>query len=165
MGLRQVSNPEITKTINRLGDKLLARIYVLWLIGIFVGALHLKLEKYSVAGIEFKIEQQGLLQGLIFTGVIACYIAVICIFTIYGMQGQVGTTYPMKRQALYRACGKRKSFKGLNRSSLQNIKKLARISIAAGLLFGLIVTLLPLLQIIIFEGDSVLTALGQIFFG
>jgi hypothetical protein len=68
MGVRPPRNSEQQKSFNAFGERMMGRIYLLWLVGIFIGALSLRIQKYSVGGFEFSIENQDVLQGLVFCG-------------------------------------------------------------------------------------------------
>src|SRR6266436_5307585 len=56
-------------SLNERLDKQLARIYLIWLVGIVVGAIHLRPEKVEYGGLSYIIESPEKLQGIIF---VAC---------------------------------------------------------------------------------------------
>ncbi|MBR1004857.1 hypothetical protein [Bradyrhizobium japonicum] len=65
------------KLANERVDKIMARIYLLWLIGVGVGLIKLKADKATFNGIQYSIGNPEVIQGLIFVAVIFCYVAIV----------------------------------------------------------------------------------------
>jgi pimeloyl-ACP methyl ester carboxylesterase len=98
MALRPPVNPEYTKELRDRLRKQLGRLYALWLLGIAVGAVQLKVQVVGVLGTSFTLGRPELLEGMIFFGCIAYYFAIIgeLMLNPYENPGQ-----PMIRKMLY----------------------------------------------------------------
>lgn len=162
MAVRVPLNPELERRSNERVDKYIGRIYFFWLIGIFVGTIKLKPEKYSVGGFEFSIANGEILQGLIFLGCIVMYIIVIGLVVLFVLQSSF-VLINGKRRAIYAALGKRKTLRGLTPSRLKATKQVARIIHSVTATVMVVVLFFPLLHILVFEHNAIWQAVKVMF--
>jgi hypothetical protein len=66
MAVKPRINESLQEKANERLDKQMGRAYLIWLVGLFVGALHLKPEKVEYGGLSFTIDSSEKLQGVIY---------------------------------------------------------------------------------------------------
>jgi hypothetical protein len=66
MPVKPRMNESLQEKANERLDKQIGRAYLVWLVGLFVGALHLKPEKVEYGGLSFTVDSSDKLQGIIF---------------------------------------------------------------------------------------------------
>jgi hypothetical protein len=89
------------KATERL-DKQVGRVYLVWLVGLFVGALHLKPEKVEYGGISFTIDSSEKLQGIIYCVCLLFYIGILGVVILHQLQN-VTSDRALKRRIIYSA--------------------------------------------------------------
>jgi hypothetical protein len=164
MAVRLSSDKDIRTKIGERLDKFVGRIYLLWLLGVFVGVLKLKPEKVSINSIEFTISNADALQGLIFVGCICFYLAIFGTVFIFSLQYS-GFTSDVKRRAIHAGLGTRRTFRNLNSRQLLVAKKAAHVLLRFIYFIGLLIFFFPLLHILIFERTPLWAALKVLFGG
>jgi hypothetical protein len=140
MGVRPPRNSEQQKSFNAFGERMMGRIYLLWLVGIFIGALSLRIQKYSVGGFEFSIENQDILQFP--TG-----------------------NHAVIRTVLYHSLGSKKTLRGLSLAQLKVRRRMARGLLKLMRALALILLLLPLMQILLWHHSALFEAAKLIVSG
>jgi hypothetical protein len=75
MAVRRPASAEEAERVRDYIDHNLGRIYLLWLLGILVGALRLQPSGLSMGGFSFTVQNASIVEGVIFLGCIAYYVA------------------------------------------------------------------------------------------
>jgi hypothetical protein len=161
MGLRPPSNNDATKLANERFDKLIGRIYLLWLLGIGVGIIKLRADKVTFSGIEYTIENPDVIQGLIFVAVILCYVAMAGIGTIFSLQYATSGNRLISRRMIHIAA--RRTFRNKTPIDILIIKRVARKLFLLGTMLVLFIFVLPLAHILLFERPSLWLAINAMF--
>jgi hypothetical protein len=157
MGVRAPIDKHALAQAMALADKQQARIYALWIIGIFVGILDVKVQSLSVTGMSLLVGKPELIQGLLFWAALLFYIALIA-RTIATLALTTPSNFAERRRSLYYALGSRKTLRGRSTINIRLTKGLARGLSVTYLLLQLFYTLLPAVAIIGWERD----ALGKV---
>ncbi|MGC0392756.1 hypothetical protein [Bradyrhizobium sp. USDA 241] len=164
MGLRAPYSVDAMKLANERVDKIMARIYLLWLIGVGVGLIKLKADKATFNGIQYSIGNPEVIQGLIFVAVIFCYVAIVGLAFLFSVQYSSLGNRAFLRRMIHLACGTTKTLQRLA-AQIRVIKTVARQ------IFGLvrpivaIMFLFPILHIALFERPALELAFKAIFYG
>jgi hypothetical protein len=140
-------NESAQEKANERLDKQLARVYLIWLVGLFVGALHLKPEKVEYGGLSFTIDSSEKLQGIIFFVCLLYYIGILGLVVFYQLQF-VTTNRGIKRRIIYGALGARRTLIGLDKRRLYMMRMSARIAFVLAVIFLGIVTFFPAIHIL-----------------
>jgi hypothetical protein len=163
MGVRPPLNPDRAEKHEERFEKQIARIYVLWLIGILVGAIHLRPDMIQIGGIRYIIDNPEVLQGVIFVACILYYVGLVA----NGVAAQITYTplsVGLKRRMLYSATlGYRRTLLGHPYPLIKQIKITARVLLLFAILFMLIYYFLPLAHILFFQQVVVLKGVDAIF--
>jgi hypothetical protein len=162
MGLRPAYDKDMTKEAYETFNKWAGRTYFLWLCGVGVGIVKLKAEKVSFSGVEYTISNPEIIQGLIFVGVLVCYVASIGMDLINNLQWTIPNR-ALARRMIYLASRPRRTFQNKTTKELRAIRKRARRLYMATILFFFAVTLLPLAHILIFERGPLWIAIKAMF--
>lgn len=161
MKLRRPRNDvEAEKTRKRL-SKIESRIYVLWILGVAVGALQLKPTSFNVVGATFALEKPELIEGLLFAGCITYYFV-----TFYFLAQSPWPTLWLgsyRRAIWFGASRNGKTLKDLSAFALRKLKLEARIAYRISYWVGAVGTLLPLAHILVYRREPVWSALRVIF--
>lgn len=161
MALRPQINLEASrKVLDRIG-KLLGRVYVLWLLGIAIGALKLRPTAINVGGATFSLEKPELIEGMLYIGCLCLYAAGLYATFINPYSS---VTSVRKRSAIYSAVLRRgKTLKDKTAAELALIKTQARNTYRALLWIGMFGVFLPLAHILIFRAGALWGALKAMF--
>lgn len=162
MAVKPRFNAEAEAKANERFDKLIARIYIIWLVGILIGAIELKPEKFEYGGVSFVIEHADKLQGIAFVVCVVFYIGLMGIALLYQTQ-HLTTDRAIKRRILYSALDGRKTLVGRERRAVQLYKFKARLLYWMAVLFVLFTATLPLIHIVFFQQAAFLSGLDAIF--
>lgn len=162
MGVRPPSSERMAEYANERLDRLVGRLYTLWVVAIIFGALNLRLEKVQAGGFEFTLKDPDVVQGVLFLTCLLYYVAIVAVIIMFACQYRFPSRH-VSRRAVFAALGKRTTL--LNRSTAQIIaaKKVARTIYAAAALFILLVLFLPLIHIIVFQREQLLKGLFLVF--
>lgn len=162
MGVRPPNNERMAEHANDRLDRMLGRLYTIWVVAIIFGALNLRLEKVQAGGLEFTLKDPDVVQGVLFVACLLYYVAILSVVIVFTSQYRFPGRH-ISRRAIFAALGKRTTL--LNRSTAQLIavKKVARTIYAAAALFFLVILLLPLAHILLFQREQLMKALVVIF--
>jgi hypothetical protein len=155
-------NESIAEKVNERFDKQIGRAYLIWLVGLFVGALHLKPEKVDYAGISFTIDSSEKLQGIIYFGCLLVYVGIVGVAILFGLQN-VNSNVALKRRIIYGALGKKRTIVGLDKRGHAVLRSSARFTYSLAVLCLAVITFLPAIHIIFFQQGILLTGLDAIF--
>ena len=157
MALRPVFDKEGFDRAYQRVVKLVGRAYVIWLLGIAVGALELKATSFSLIGANFILAKPELIEGILYVG---CVCAYVTIFWEAATTSYTPVDRYAKRKAIYQAVKKRRgTLKGKTSSDLTAIMHQARKSYRIIYWVGALGVMLPLLHILIFRRDPLWKAL------
>jgi hypothetical protein len=150
--------------LNERLDKQLARVYLIWLAGIVVGAIQLRPERVTFSGISYVIDNPEKLQGVIFVGCVAYYLALIGTAIIHQLQYASSSNRAIKRQMIYAAVqtGK-KTLMGLGRVGVQVVVFNARLRYLFSAAIMVAILFFPLIHIVIFQQKALLVGVDAIF--
>ncbi len=160
MALRPVTNAEVIVLVRARLGKLLGRTYILWLLGIAVGALKLQPTSFSVVGANFVLGSPDLIEGILYTGCICMYTAIWweAVTTPY-----TPTSRSQMRKAILRAVRKkRKTLRGKTRLERRLIMFEARAGYRMFYWITVFGLTLPLLHILVYRREPLLKALAVI---
>jgi hypothetical protein len=163
MGLRAPSSSDATKLANERVDKLIGRIYLLWLFGIGLGLIKLRADKVTFNGIQYTIENPEVIQGLIFIAVMLCYLAAVGIGLIFSLQYTTFGNRSILRRMIHLAAGSRPTLRKKQLMQIRVIKQTARKLYLLGALIMLCILFLPLGHILLFERPALWLALDAMF--
>jgi hypothetical protein len=163
MGLRPPTNNDATNLVNERADKLLGRVYLLWLFGIGVGLIKLRADKVTLNGIQYTVENPDVIQGLIFLAAIFCYIAIVGIGTIFSVQYATLSNRQILRRMIYTSARPRATFRNKTPREIRVIKRMARLLTRLGLGSLLFIMFFPLAHILLFERPSLWLAIKAMF--
>src|SRR5262245_32489930 len=131
-------SPELRLATDQRLSKALGRLYIIWLSGIAIGVVKLKVEKVQVGGVEYSIQNPEVIQGLVFLACILYYVGIFGWALIMSAE-YVLPTRTFSRRFVYAALGRRKTFRNVSQAQLRIIRETARVSIkAAHFVFGTI---------------------------
>ena len=162
MGVRSNYDEKQYSIINQRIDQYFARIYFMWMIGLTISALNLRVSGYQLNGITFSLSNQDALQGLFFLAVYFYYAAIIFNAITFGSQYGVPSIH-IYRRVIYISLGNKKYLRGRSVRDIQNIKRLARVWYTIIAIFFLLSFLLPFFQIAIFEVEPLFKAVNLLF--
>ncbi|GLQ78492.1 hypothetical protein GCM10007881_20080 [Mesorhizobium huakuii] len=149
--------------LNARGDKLLGRIYEIWLLGVFVNALGLRPSNISADGVSFNLSHPEIITGLIYIGCLLMYAKLFTIVAYLGVQYHI-SSYSLMRRIMYISMGRRKTFR-VDKSRIKAIKLLTKFQLIAVALLFFIVLVFPALHIFLVGFADVVAALALIFPG
>jgi hypothetical protein len=161
MAVKPRFNQALEDKANERIDKQISRIYLVWVIGIVMGAIRLKLEKFEYGGLSFTPENSEKLQGIIFLVCIFMYIAMIGIVLLLTTQF-VTTDRALKRRVLYGALDHKKTLIGRDKGTVYVFKKKARVLYFFMRSFLILAFFLPLFHIVFFQQAVLLTGVDAI---
>jgi hypothetical protein len=162
MAVKPRYNTEAEAKANERFDKQIARIYIIWLVGVLIGAIELKPEKFEYGGVSFMIEHADKLQGIAFVVCVVFYLGLIGFALLF--QAQFTTTdRAIKRRLLYAALDGKKTLVGRDRRDVLHFKLKARViyRIASG--FVVLAAFFPLIHVLFFQQATLLGGLDAIF--
>jgi|SRR5882724_1330322 len=162
MGVRPNINQKMIDTANERWDKAIGRIYGLWLVGVMIGAVHIKMEKFGAAGFEFTIEKPEAVQGMMFLTCFAYYLFLIGTAILFVIQ-YTTTNRHILRRVIYVALGTKKTLKGKDPDQIVVLKKVAKATYGFFMLIVVIAAMLPAIHIVIFEREPVKQAASLFF--
>src|ERR1700676_4184492 len=151
VAVKKPRNAEAAAKISERIWKIESRIYILWILGIAVGALQLRPTSFSVIGATFLLEKPELIEGLLFAGCLAYYVV-----SVYFMVLAPYTPIGMGRfrKAMWFGTSRHgNTLKGLSKIDLWRVKLDARISYRMSFWIGIIGTLLPLAHILVYRRE------------
>lgn len=105
MPIRPPKDVEEAKQFRQRAGKLVGRIYLLWMLGIAIGAVQLKVQAVGALGLSFAIGKPELLEGMLFLGCLACYLASLAEHFLTPYPDRSGPA--LIRQIIYRLRRKR----------------------------------------------------------
>ena len=143
-------------------DKQMARIYLIWLIGIVVGAIHLRPEKVEYGGLSYIIESPEKLQGIIFFGCLVYYLGLFGNVILFGLQNFT-TNHTLKRRIIYAALGKKRTLSGLGRVERLALRLNAKVYYTLAISVLAFIALMPALHILFVQQAVLLTGIDAIF--
>jgi hypothetical protein len=149
------------KATERL-DKQIARAYIIWLVGLFVGAVHLKPEKVEYGGLSFIIDSAEKLQGIIDFVCLLYYVGMIGVVILYGLQN-VNSNRALMRRVVYAALGKKRTIVGLDKRGHAVLRGSARFMYSLALICLALITLFPVIHIVFFQQPVLLAGFDAIF--
>jgi hypothetical protein len=160
MPVRKPRNAEAAaKTSERLW-KIQSRIYVLWVLGIAVGALQLKPTSFNVIGATFTLEKPELIEGLLFVGCLSYYIVSLFYIVLAPYTpSEIGSF----RKAIWFGARRGNTLRGLSKFDLWRLKIDARIMYRMSHWIAVIGRFLPLVHILIYRREPLGSALKAIF--
>jgi hypothetical protein len=162
MAIKPRFNDSAQEKVSDRLDKQLARVYLIWLVGIIVGAIQLRPEKVEYAGISYVIDSPERLQGIIFVGCVIYYLAIVANIILHGLQN-VTTDRALKRRYIYAALGKKRTLLGIDPSAIYLIRLNARLLYATAMTILFFVAFLPLLHVLLFQQQTFLVGIDAIF--
>jgi hypothetical protein len=162
MSVRPPIDRDLSIVLEEKLDRMLGRLYLLWLAGILIGAVKLKPEKLSVGGIEYTIQNPEVLQGIIFVGCILYYFAIIGRVIVHNFQFVVPAR-TIARRAIHIALGKKKTLIHRTPKELWAMKRVARTIYVIVMLVTAVVVFLPLIQILVLEQSPLWQGFAAIF--
>jgi hypothetical protein len=157
MALRPIFDAEAAGALSIRLNKLLSRIYVLWLLGNAIGALKLKPSSFNALGASFVLEKPDLIEGILYFGCLCLYAVIFWHLTTtpYIPIGRAS-----KRRAIHYAVrNRRRTLIGKSRSERYLIRFDARIFYRMQVWIGVMGVALPLLHIIIFRREPLWSAI------
>jgi hypothetical protein len=162
MAVKPRFNDTLVDKANERADKQLARIYVVWLLGIIVGAIQLKVEKIEYGGISFVVDQTDTLQGLVYVLCVVMYVGLFGSLLMFSTQ-YLFTQTALKRRILYAALDSKKSLINRPQRDLIRIKTTARFYYRCAFVFLGSAALLPLLHIMFLQQSQLFQGIDVIF--
>src|SRR5947209_962364 len=143
MGIRP---PELSSTFSELGkrgQKMIARVYLFWLLGLLALALNLHVTKFSTLGIEGSIEHSELIAGFFFLACILLYIGQFGV-SIASLHFYTLLTPSVleRRAAIYKIAGKSHTLRR-KKWEIRKLKDKARIQIGVNRVYGFCAVFLP----------------------
>lgn len=162
MPIRPRINEALQEKANERLDKLVGRAYVIWLVGLFVGALHLKPEKVEYGGISFMIDSSEKLQGIVYFVCMLLYVGILGIAILHHIQN-VNSDRALKRRVIYAALGKRRTIIGLDKRDHAILRGAAKFMYSLALLCLALLTFFPAIHIIFFQQSVLLVGIDSIF--
>jgi hypothetical protein len=160
MGVRPPVNPELTAQTTEQINKRLARVYLLWLLGIVVGAVSLRLQR--IGEVSFSIDDPDMLQGLIFVACIIYYIGMIATLIATHLEIPL-INKAMQRRMIYAALGTKRTLVGRSQVEIRVVKGMARVFLRFAAIFFLFYAFLPLGHILFFKQAAMLKGIDAIF--
>src|SRR5947209_717281 len=122
MAVRKPINKELLARATERLDKMLARIYLLWLVGEIIGVIGLRADKVKLGVLDYTIDKPEALQGLIFIVCILYYFAVFGIVVGVGIETEF-SQHGLMRRMVYGATGSRRTLTRLSRVQIIATKK------------------------------------------
>ncbi|WP_431014758.1 hypothetical protein [Bradyrhizobium pachyrhizi] len=162
MAVKPRYNAEAEAKANERFEKQIARIYIIWLVGILIGAIHLKPEKFEYGGVSFMIEQADKLQGIAFVVCIVFYLGAIGTGLMFQTQFMTSDR-AIKRRLLYAALDGKKTLVGRDRKDVLQFKMKARLLYRIALGFVALAMFFPLIHILFFQQAAFIGGLDAIF--
>jgi hypothetical protein len=162
MSIKPRINESLQEKVNERFEKQVGRVYLIWLVGLFVGALHLKPEKVEYGGISFTIDSSEKLQGIIYFVCLLFYVGILGVVALYQLQN-VSSDRAVKRRIIYAALGKRRTIIGLDQRSRTVLRGAAKFMYSLAILCFAVITLFPAIHIIFFQQPILLTGIDAIF--
>ncbi|WP_131867045.1 hypothetical protein [Bradyrhizobium sp. Y-H1] len=143
-------------------DRLLGRLYTLWVVAIIFGALNLRLEKVQAGGFEFTLKDPDVVQGVLFLVCLLHYVAIVALMIMFASQYRFPNRH-ISRRAIFAALGTRTTLLNRSRAQIIAVKKIAKAVYAAAALFMFVVLFLPLVHILVFQREQLLKGLFLVF--
>ena len=162
MGVRPHTDIESRRRAVDKLERQLARAYLVWLIGIIVGAIQLRPEKVEVGGIAYIVENPDVLQGIIFVACFVYYVAISANLILFGIENTIQSR-PMPRRMIYAALGNKPTLEGRGKDGIRAVKLSARVLLSLSAMFVMFYYFLPLLHILIFEQTVLFKGVDAIF--
>jgi hypothetical protein len=135
---------------------------LVWLVGIVVGAIHLRPEKVEIGGLSYIIDSPEKLQGIIYVGCLVYYLGMVGNALLHGVQNFT-TNFSIKRRAIYAALGKKRTLLGLDKAANFTVRASAKIYYVFAICFMIFVSFLPVVHIVFFQQPILLTGIDAIF--
>jgi hypothetical protein len=161
MTVRPPISSAASEKFEALGERMVGRAYLLWLLGVGIGIVKLKAEKFSFSGVAYTIENPEAIQGLIFIGCILCYVVVMAQLVLFSLQWSYRTR-TVHRRMLHAATSPRFTLQGKTRGQILVIKRVARVMFGGFLIVAGLILFLPVIHILLFERPAVSLALKAI---
>jgi hypothetical protein len=144
-------------------DKLTARIYLFFAIGLFMRAAQVRPEKISISGIELTISNTNVLPGVFYILCLASYISLFSYIVVGTLQTYIHSNTRMYRHLIYICTGRKGTLIGRSPVYIRAIKSLARKLLKIYIWLSGIYMLIPLLCVLIFEMGAVLSVILALF--
>ncbi|WP_454629589.1 hypothetical protein [Bradyrhizobium cenepequi] len=162
MAVKPRINESQQEKANERLDRQVGRAYMVWLVGLFVGALHLKPEKVEYGGISFTIDSSEKLQGIIYVVCLVFYIGMLGLVIVYGLQHET-SNWALKRRIVYGALGKKRTIIGLDQRGRAVLRGSAKFLYTIAVLCLAVITFFPAIHIIFFQQRILLNGIDAIF--
>ena len=162
MGVRGPSDKDALKLVNERFDKLLGRIYLLWLIGIGIGLIKLRADRVFLGGVQYNIANPEAIQGLMFIAVMICYSVILFLAFSFSLQYATFGNRTVLRRMIYLAMGSKKTL-SRPKNQIRNIKTIARQLFTASMLSMTVILFFPIIHIWAFERSALWLAFDAMF--
>jgi hypothetical protein len=160
--MRPARNTEGFEKLEEKADKLLGRIYLLWLFGIIAGAVRLRPQSITIAGAAFGMENPAIVEGLLYLGCICIYVA---IFVHKVLSPHIPTGYARGRNVIYMTAKMQKirTLRNLDSTKIAKLKQESRSLLKIMSVIWIAKFSLPFAHITIFRHHQLIEAIIAIF--